>query len=194
MLVHHGELVQITAAGRRQRGLAGGEQHLGLEHEAVAHHFDVGIIGEHFAQAAKEVAGVFLQFLDPLQQLLLQGAVQRLDPALLLDDHRVTLGQFLLVGRQGAVEPLQFRRQPLGPNAEQRRLFLHAGRGLFGPGFVGVQRLPRGLHRRQFGPQLRQQFIPLADGVFEALRPTAQPRRFLLGVAGQPFQMADDPL
>ncbi|NMQ20112.1 hypothetical protein E4P82_13435 [Candidatus Competibacter phosphatis] len=91
---------------RRQRGLAGGKQHFGLKHEAVAHHLDVGVAGEDLAQPAEEIAGVFLQFLDPLQQPLLERTVQRLDPTLLLDDDGVALRQFVLVGRQSLVEPL----------------------------------------------------------------------------------------
>ena len=64
-----GELVELGAAlGLVERGLAGIEEHLGLEHEAVADDADVGPVAENGAQPPEEVGAVARQFLHPLRQ------------------------------------------------------------------------------------------------------------------------------
>ena len=49
-----GELVEFGAPVRLEHGLAGIEEHLRLEHEAVADHADVGPVAEDLAQPSEE--------------------------------------------------------------------------------------------------------------------------------------------
>ena len=57
-----------AAASGLQLGLAGAEEHLGLEHEAVADDADVRAVAEDLAQAAEEVRAVARELLHPLGQ------------------------------------------------------------------------------------------------------------------------------
>ena len=63
-----GEFVEFGAAFRPQHRRAGIEEHLGLEHEAVADDADIRAVAEDFAQLAEEVRAVARQFLHALRQ------------------------------------------------------------------------------------------------------------------------------
>ena len=63
-----GELVEFGAAFRPQHRGAAVEEHLRLEHEAVADDADIGTVAENFAQLAEEVRAIARQFLHALRQ------------------------------------------------------------------------------------------------------------------------------
>ena len=63
-----GELVELRLPGRVDAGLAGIEEHLRLEHEAVADDADVGPVAEHLPQAAEELGAVARQLLHLLRE------------------------------------------------------------------------------------------------------------------------------
>ena len=69
-----GELVDRLQALDRHRRLAGREQHLGLEHEAVADDADVAAVLQQFAQAAEEVGAIALQLLHLAGQRRVEAA------------------------------------------------------------------------------------------------------------------------
>ena len=66
-LFHRGrDLVEFGHALGFEIGLAGIEEHLGLEHEAVADDADIGAIAEDISQAAKEIGAIARKLLDLL--------------------------------------------------------------------------------------------------------------------------------
>ena len=60
--------VICVLAGRRQIGAADREQHLALEHEAVADDLDARPVRQHVTQLAEELAAIALQLLDLRRQ------------------------------------------------------------------------------------------------------------------------------
>ena len=63
-----GDLVELGAAFRLEHRLSGVEEHLGLQHEAVADDADVRAVAENAAQPSEEVGAVARQLLHPLGQ------------------------------------------------------------------------------------------------------------------------------
>ena len=66
LLQRIGQLQHFGLAFGVQRRLALGEQHLCLEHEAVAHHQDVGALRQDLAQPAEEFRAIARQLLHAL--------------------------------------------------------------------------------------------------------------------------------
>ncbi len=77
-----GELVELGLAVGVDGGLPGVEQHLGLEHEAVAHDPDLRPIAEDLAQTAEEVGAVARQLLHLLGERHVQARAEVGDPGL----------------------------------------------------------------------------------------------------------------
>ena len=69
-----GALWIVAIAGEIHDGGSFGEQHFGLEHEAIANHLDFLTLAQDFAQAAEEFGAIARQFLH----LLRQGRVEAL--------------------------------------------------------------------------------------------------------------------
>jgi hypothetical protein len=67
-----GKLQHLLLALRIQRGLALLEQHLRLEHEAVAHHQNVGALRQDLPRPPEEFRTVARQLLHPLRQRRVQ--------------------------------------------------------------------------------------------------------------------------
>src|SRR3954467_4819571 len=77
-----GKGVKLGAPFRPQHGLAGIEEHFGLEHEAVADDAYVGPVAENGAQAPEEIGAIARQFLYPLRQRQVEALAQIGDLAL----------------------------------------------------------------------------------------------------------------
>ena len=60
-------LVEFGAAFGLEIGLAGVEEHLGLQHETVADHTHVRAVTEDLTKLAKEIGTVALQFVDTIR-------------------------------------------------------------------------------------------------------------------------------
>ena len=124
-----GEL--LLAAGLQLRR-AGGEQHLGLEDEAVADDLDVALAGQGLAQLAEELRTIARQLLD----LAGERPVELLAE---IDDLGVLFLGLGVGGVERGVEPRQLVLEPgqLGGEPHDGRLLL--GRELFLLGEVAEQ-------------------------------------------------------
>ncbi len=76
------ELIQFAAALRIEHRLAAIEKHLGLEHEAIADHPDIGTVAEDFPELAEKVRTIARQFLDALRERDVQSLAEIGDPRL----------------------------------------------------------------------------------------------------------------
>ncbi len=65
---HRCDLVELGAALRLEHRLPGVEEHLGLQHEAVADDADIRAVAENVAQPSEEVGAEARQFLHALGQ------------------------------------------------------------------------------------------------------------------------------
>src|SRR5262245_25094143 len=138
-----GEPVELGASlGLVERGLTGIEEHLRLEHEAVADHADVGPVAENGAQPSEEVGTVALQLLHALRQRHIQPLAQIGDVflrflVLLLAgvERRFERGELAPQRRDLLIEHLDLRQRPRGEpllrielSAELGSLALRVGR------------------------------------------------------------------
>ena len=91
------ELVELGAAARLHHGRAGIEEHLRLEHEAVADHADVRPVAEDRAQPAEEFGAEARQFLHALRQ-------REIEPLAEIGDARLRLLVLAFGGFQRAFD------------------------------------------------------------------------------------------
>ncbi len=132
---------QLGLALFAQLGRSGFEQHLGLEHEAVADDADVRVLAEDLAQAAEELGAVARQFLHLAGERDVEAPAEVGDLDLLLlvlriggVENFVQPRQLLAQGRDLPVQEIDLALGRLGQLGLGGRRFLRRGRTFFGLG------------------------------------------------------------